>query len=100
MRARDRRGFSHPRAAPGGYLNNRLGIAAAVVHLAGCASQPSDQLKPVYLTIRQKPQVSIAQPAPGSFITTAGDGMVDVIRTAHGSSILVNGHAIPVDAQG
>ena len=81
-------------------MNNRRGIAAAVVLLAGCASQPSDQLEPVDLTIRQKPQVSIAQPAPGSFITTAGDGMVDVIGTAHGSSILVNGHATPVDAQG
>ncbi|MGZ6143303.1 MAG: hypothetical protein ACXWLM_08190 [Myxococcales bacterium] len=81
-------------------MANRLGIAAALVLFAGCASQPKDDLEQVDLTIHQKPQIGIASPAPGSFIQATEDGMVDVVGTAHGSSIQINGHVTPVDAQG
>ena len=76
-------------------------IAAALILLAGCASQPKDdQLEQIDLTIRQQPQIGITQPAPGSFIQVTDDGMVDVAGTAHGTSIQINGHATPVDASG
>jgi hypothetical protein len=76
----------------------KLALALAVV--AGCAGQPSDQLEPIDLTIRQKPQVTIASPAPGSFVPVAPDGMIDVTGSARGTSLLVNGRATPVDSHG
>ena len=81
-------------------MDKRIVVMAAVVLFAGCASQPNDQLEPIDLTIHQKAQVSIASPAPGASVSTTGDGMVDVSGTAHGSSILINGKATPVDAAG
>ena len=77
-------------------------LAAALIVMAGvgCASQPSDQLEPIDLTIRQRPQVTIASPAPGSFLNVAQDGMIDVTGVANGSAIVVNGHSTAVDSHG
>ena len=73
----------------------------AFVLVAGCASNPTDpQLERIDLTIRQKPQLTIASPAPGSFITPSADGMVEVAGTANGKQIQVNGHSASVDAKG
>jgi murein DD-endopeptidase MepM/ murein hydrolase activator NlpD len=84
----------------GVFMHRQIAVAAALV-LFGCSAQePSEQLEPIDLTIHQKPQLTIASPAPGSFITAAADGMVDVSGTATGASITVNGHAAAVDAQG
>lgn len=79
-------------------MKKALFLALAV---AGCASQPKDDsLEHVDLTIRQKPQITIATPAPGSFIAATEDGMVDVEGTSSGSSISINGQATPVDSVG
>src|SRR3954470_24481246 len=78
----------------------RSWVAAGLVLLAGCASQPDEKLEPIDLTIRQKPQVVIASPPPGSFVKPDADGMVDVEGSAHGSSIVINGKSTPVDSAG
>src|SRR5690242_968858 len=75
-------------------------LALALVAVAGCAGQPSDQLEPIDLTIRQKPSITIVSPAPGSFVPIAPDGMIDVRGTARGSSLLLNGRSTAVDSQG
>lgn len=79
-------------------MHMRVAVAAALVF--GCAGQPKDDLEPIDLTVHQRPQVTIATPAPGSFIAVSGDGMVEVAGSAHGSSIQINGHVTPVDAAG
>jgi hypothetical protein len=81
-------------------MHKRILFTAALVLFAGCASQPNDQLEPIDLTIRQKPQVTITSPAPGTSVSTTRDGMVDVIGTAHGSSIVIDGKTTAVDASG
>src|SRR5438874_3419946 len=81
-------------------MHRRFLDATALVLLTGCAPQPDDKLEPIDLTVRQKPQVTIASPAAGAFVTPSADGMIDVTGSAHGSSIRINGQTTPVDSAG
>ena len=85
-----------------------LSMLAAVVFAAGCAGQSQQDADAQairdarrQMTFHQKAQVTIAQPAAGSFIPTTRDGMVEVAGTAaHGSAVIVNGQSVWLDAPG
>lgn len=82
-------------------------LAIAVAAAAGCAGQSQSDADAQaiadarrQMTFHQRAQVTIAQPAPGSFIPTAADGLVDVSGSAHGSAVIVNGQSVSTDAAG
>src|ERR1041384_4642462 len=92
VRIAGNRGGSHP-------MNVRT-FAGMAVLVAACGGQPPQAPESADLTFHQKAQVKIASPAPGTFVPTSADGMVDVAGTTSGSSVAVNGVPVAIGGGG
>jgi hypothetical protein len=75
-------------------------FAGMAVLVAACGGQPQQAPESADLTFHQKAQVKITSPAPGTFVATSKDGMVDVAGTTSGSSVAVNGVPVAIGGGG